>query len=194
MRRLLSLLLILLFIPALASAETLVCDVSAPAHEISDTLYGLFFEDINHAADGGLYAELLQNRSFENEDLTNPSLYQHLTGWQFNTQAAGDGRASIQTEAPLNVNNPTYVRVQAEAPGYAFQNLGYGNTVFRGGIPIRAGESYDVSAWLRAASYEGEISVALTTKAGGEGQSGASPRWLRKTRPKGSPLTPIRNP
>ena len=78
MRRLLSFFLILCLLPCLGAAETLTCDVSAPVHAISPTLYGLFFEDINHAADGGLYAELLQNRSFENEDLTNPSLYQHL--------------------------------------------------------------------------------------------------------------------
>lgn len=166
MRRLLSLLLIFLLISGLASAETLVCDASAPVHEISETLYGLFFEDINHAADGGLYAELLQNRSFENEDLTNPSLYQHLSGWQFNTRAAGEGQTSIQTDAPLNENNPTYVRVLASTAGYAFQNLGYGNAVFRGGISIAAGESYDVSVWLRGCDYEGGVSVALTTKAG----------------------------
>lgn len=166
MRRLLSLLLILLLIPGLASAETLICDVSTPVHKISQTLYGLFFEDINHAADGGLYAELLQNRSFEYEDLTNPSLYQHLTGWQFNTRATGEGKASIRTDAPLNENNPTYVRIQAGAAGYAFQNLGYGSVVFRGGISIAAGKSYDVSVWLRNSDYKGKVSVALTTKAG----------------------------
>ena len=166
MRRFFAFVLVILCLPALGSAEILTCDASAPVHDISQTLYGLFFEDINHAADGGLYAELLQNRSFENEDLNNPSVYQHLTGWQFNTQAVGDGRASIQTEAPLHENNPTYVRIQAQTAGYTFQNLGYGSSVFRGGIPITAGESYDVSVWLRGGDYDGTVSVALTTKAG----------------------------
>ena len=156
----------LLVLPALGSAEKLNCDVSAPVHEISGTLYGLFFEDINHAADGGLYAELLQNRSFEYQDLTNPSPYQYLTGWQFNAQAGGAGRASIEREAPLNENNPTYVRIQAEEAGYAFQNLGYGESAFRGGIPVTEGESYDLSLWLRGVSYAGTVTAALTTKAG----------------------------
>ena len=166
MRRLLSFFLILCLLPCLGAAETLTCDVSAPVHAISPTLYGLFFEDINHAADGGLYAELLQNRSFENEDLTNPSLYQHLTGWQFNTAAGGDGKASVQTDTPLNDNNPAYVSIQTQTAGYAFQNLGYGCAVFRGGIAIAAGESYDVSVWLRSKEFDGTVSVALTTKAG----------------------------
>lgn len=167
MRRFFAIILvILLCLPAGGSAEKLICDASAPAHEISQTLYGIFFEDINHAADGGLYAELLQNRSFENEDLTNPSAYQHLTGWHFNTQAVGDGRASVQTEAPLHENNPSYVRIQAQTAGYAFQNLGYGGSVLQGGIPITAGESYDVSVWLRGGDYNGTVSVALTTRTG----------------------------
>ena len=78
MRRILSLFLILqllLLLPGPARGETLICDADAPVYAMSDTLYGLFFEDINHAADGGLYAELLQNRSFEYEDLTRPSRY-----------------------------------------------------------------------------------------------------------------------
>ena len=166
MRRFLAVSLILLLLCPLACAETLVCDASAPVHAMSDTLYGLFFEDINHAADGGLYAELLQNRSFENEELLSPSKYQHLTGWQFNTSPAGDGKVSIETEAPLHENNPTYVRVQASKAGFAFQNLGYGSSAFRGGISIEEGASYDVSLWLRGVAGEGYVEAALTTKAG----------------------------
>ncbi|MCX5758189.1 MAG: hypothetical protein NTU83_06725 [Candidatus Hydrogenedentes bacterium] len=49
---------------AAAPAE-IVVDLNAPVRPMSPTLYGIFFEDINHAADGGLYAELLRNRSFE---------------------------------------------------------------------------------------------------------------------------------
>ena len=166
MRRFFAIILVLLCLPALGSAEKLTCDASAPVHEISPTLYGLFFEDINHAADGGLYAELLKNRSFEYQDLTSPSSYQHLTGWQFNVRPEGNGKASIETASPLNENNLTYVRIQADAAGYGFQNLGYGNSVFRGGITLAEGEAYDVSVWLRGADYEGTVIVALTTKAG----------------------------
>ena len=166
MRRLLSVLLILLFLPGLALGERLVCDVSAPVHAISDTLYGLFFEDINHAADGGLYAELLQNRSFENEDLNKPSAYQHLTGWQFNILAGSNGAVSLEDAAPLHENNPHYVRVQADGAGYAFQNLGYGSSAFRGGICVSPGERYDVSVWLRGEAADGCVEACLTNRAG----------------------------
>lgn len=166
MRRSLSLLMILLFLPGLAVGETLSCDVSAPLHPMSSTLYGLFFEDINHAADGGLYAELLQNRSFENEDLNNPSAYQHLSGWQFNVLAGSSGAISVEKEAPLHENNPHYVRVQADGAGYAFQNLGYGSSVFRGGICISEGAQYDVSVWLRGVSEEAYVEACLTNRAG----------------------------
>ena len=57
-------LLLALMLPLTASAGTLTADVGNTTVEMSDTLYGLFFEDINYGADGGLYAELLQNRSF----------------------------------------------------------------------------------------------------------------------------------
>ena len=166
MRRFLSVFLILLLLPGLSCAETLVCNASEPVHEMSDTLYGLFFEDINHAADGGLYAELLQNRSFENEELLNPSPYQHMAGWQFNVLSGGEGKVSLQTEDSLHENNPHYARVFAESEGYAFQNLGYGNSAFRGGICIEAGAQYDVSLWLRGEGTGGFVEAALTTKAG----------------------------
>jgi len=55
-------------------------DTSATGPAISDHMYGVFFEDINRAADGGLYAELVQNRSFEYDRADNAS-YTPLTGW-----------------------------------------------------------------------------------------------------------------
>lgn len=158
---------VLLLQAGAGTGETLAVDPARPVHGISQTLYGLFFEDINHAADGGLYAELLQNRSFEYEELLNPAPHQHLTGWAFN-MGTGKGQIGISTEDPLNENNRTYIRLDAE-DGYAFQNLGWGQSAFRGGIPVRKGELYDVSVWLRSVS-PGEsaqkIAVSLTTRAG----------------------------
>ena len=102
---------LLMLLPMAASASTVTADAAVTTVEMSDTLYGLFFEDINYGADGGLYAELLQNRSFEYEDILNPQTYQHLNGWAFNLSAGAKGKAAVMTEAPLNENNPTYVRV-----------------------------------------------------------------------------------
>ncbi|MBQ8160345.1 MAG: alpha-N-arabinofuranosidase [Clostridia bacterium] len=166
LRKTAALMLALLLIPTFTCGETLTVNTGSRVHEISPTLYGIFFEDINHAADGGLYAELLQNRSFENEDLLSPSAYQHLSGWQFNTSPEGDGLAAIADSMPLNAGNPTYVSITVRSPGYAFQNLGYTSSVFRGGIPVTEGESYDVSVFLRTKSFTGRVCVNLITRGG----------------------------
>src|SRR5262245_32329220 len=67
---------------------TITVDVNAHGADISDTMYGVFFEDINRAADGGLYAELVQNRSFEYDTADNAA-FTPLTGW---APKAGDPR------------------------------------------------------------------------------------------------------
>ena len=58
---------------------TINVDVSNPGVKVSPNLYGIFFEDINHAADGGLYAELISNRSFEDDDKNIPTWQSY--GW-----------------------------------------------------------------------------------------------------------------
>ena len=63
-------------------------------------LYGLFFEDINHAADGGLYAELVQNRSFEYCEIDKPD-YNHFTAWEKSEHLEWN----IETAEPLNEEN-----------------------------------------------------------------------------------------
>ena len=129
-------LLLALMLPLTAGAGTLTADVGNTTVEMSDTLYGLFFEDINYGADGGLYAELLQNRSFEYEDILNPKVADHYTGWGFNLAFGATGTATVQTENPLNENNPTYMRVNCTKGEYRFANLGYQSTTFAGGIPV----------------------------------------------------------
>ncbi len=146
MRRTLTILLLCLILLSSAAGETLRVNPEESLHPVSPTLYGLFFEDINHAADGGLYAELLQNRSFEYQDLLNPQPHQRLTGWSFGT--GGLGSIEMCQDAPLHQNNPTYLRI-TPADGYVFRNLGYGQSAFRGGIPVQAGKAYDLSLWLR---------------------------------------------
>ena len=171
---------------AVAGEEMLTVDPENVIHEISPTLYGLFFEDINYGADGGLYAELLRNRSFEYEELMNPARHQHMTGWIFDALSGGSGKAEIRTEDSLHPNNPTYVRLDAGA-GYSFQNLGYGQSDFRGGIPLTAGETYELSLWTRAPE-EGtapRMTVMLTTRSGAplsdEAQLSAGGKWAKQT-------------
>ena len=103
-------------------------------------LYGLFFEDINHAADGGLYAELIQNRSFEYCE-TDKLGYHALTAWEKSDNA----KWQVCTEAPLNCENTHYLRVEAKKDEY-IKNQGY-NT----GIYVEAGKKYDFSVFIRMA-------------------------------------------
>ena len=166
MRKLAALLLVLL-LPASALASTITADAGVTTVEMSDTLYGLFFEDINYGADGGLYAELLQNRSFEYQDILNPQRHQHLNGWAFNMSAGAKGKAAITTENPLNENNPTYVRVTCTEGDYRFANVGYQATVLKGGVPIEAGKTYRCFVYLRnAGDFDGTVEIALTKRTG----------------------------
>jgi alpha-N-arabinofuranosidase len=117
-------------------------DDAHPGEAISPQMYGIFFEDINFGADGGLYPELVKNRSFEFDD--------PLTGWKavMELDAKGivppRGELVIRTESPLNASNPHYLRVRVDEPGYAFYNTG-----FRG-MGIESGAEYRFSAYVRA--------------------------------------------
>ncbi|CAL9318927.1 alpha-L-arabinofuranosidase C-terminal domain-containing protein [Streptomyces sp. SudanB182_2057] len=128
-------------LPAPAHAEevadyAITVDPSATGPAISRTMYGVFFEDINRAADGGLYAELVQNRSFEYTAADNAS-YTPLTSWT----VSGTAR-TVDDSGRLNERNRTYL---ALAAGSSVTNAGY-NT----GIAVRDGETYDFSVWARA--------------------------------------------
>ena len=106
-----------------------------------EDLFGLFFEDLNHAADGGLYAELLRNRNFSFDSIDRKE-YTPLTGWA----AIGNARIDMGTEQPPFPANPRYAVVQGEA-GCGLCNLGYGD-----GIPVQAGQAYRLTLWARSDS------------------------------------------
>jgi alpha-N-arabinofuranosidase len=132
-------------------------DLAHPGAAISPQMFGIFFEDINFAADGGLYPELVKNRSFE--------FSEPLTGWHemlaFDQKGlhASKGEMVIATERPLNPNNPHYLEVRVhEAGGYGFYNTG-----FRG-MGIHAGEDYRFSAWVRTNGPK-SLRVAVSDKA-----------------------------
>ncbi|MFI6336614.1 alpha-L-arabinofuranosidase C-terminal domain-containing protein [Streptomyces sp. NPDC050535] len=128
-------------VPAPANAEdvtdyAITVDPGARGARIDDTMYGVFFEDINRAADGGLYAELVQNRSFEYSTADNRS-YTPLTSWG----TSGTARA-VNDDGRLNARNRTYLAVDS---GSEVTNSGY-NT----GISVESGKAYDFSVWARA--------------------------------------------
>ena len=145
---------------------------------ISDELIGIFFEDISHAADGGLYAELLQNGSFEfnaNErDGWGPA-----TAWRVVRPGHSLGRLEARMDRPLHSNNPTYMRLHVERfkeyydykgwKGYGLENNGFN------GISVKAGAKYHFSAFLRTPLIGGmQVRVVLVEPQGW----GKEPRLL----------------
>ena len=111
---------------------------------ISDHLMGIFFEDINYGADGGLYAELVQNRDFEYSS-GEQRTWDAMTSWKILS-----GSAEISTEKPLHANNPHHLDIQGPA---AVVNGGWD------GMSVRKGEGYDFSFFVKG---KGKISVSLT--------------------------------
>ena len=128
---------------SVAIALALTASLSAQAQHVMDvntkklgapvqsTMYGLFFEDINYAADGGLYAELVKNRSFE---FPNP-----FTGWDIS------GKVSLKDDGPFD-KNPHYVRLAPS--GHNDKHTMIENHGFFG-MGVKAGEEYRFSVWAR---------------------------------------------
>lgn len=111
-------------------------------------LFGIFFEDLNHAADGGLYGELVRNRSFEFDKVDSPE-YHAMTAWSLVERGDSVAQAHIETTAPLNQNNPHYLvlEVMTEGEGGGIANEGYAP-----GIPFEKGKEYKFSCYCRSRS------------------------------------------
>ena len=105
--------------------------VNRPLAPVQPTMYGIFIEDINFAADGGLYAELVKNRSFEFPD--------HLQGWR------AAGRFELRDDGPFE-RNPHYLRLLY--PGHPHKYTALENEGFFG-IGLREGADYRFSVWAR---------------------------------------------
>ncbi|MGH3392862.1 MAG: alpha-L-arabinofuranosidase C-terminal domain-containing protein [Actinomadura sp.] len=149
-----------------ATDYTLRVDPTRDGPAISDTMYGIFLEDINRAADGGLYAELVENRSFEYDRVDDPS-FTPLTAWTPTSVAGGTGTAEVVDDAErLNERNRRYLRLTlgGGADGTAF---GVTNAGFISGIAVRAGKRYDFSVWARTDQAAGTpLTVTLADSSG----------------------------
>ncbi len=143
----------------LASAKiTIQADQPKP---ISPDLFGIFFEDINYAADGGLYAELIQNRSFEYTAADNPD-WNFFTSWEL-IQSAGTCSMGLADTSPIHTNNPDYLvlNIVTGTEAIGLRNMGYD------GIVLKAGEAYEASLFARKLSGQiGTITVRLESRTG----------------------------
>jgi len=142
---------------ALEAQDPVVVTVTGPAKSISPDLIGIFFEDINYAADGGLYAELVQNRSFEYSRGDNRD-WDALSFWALLESVPGSARVDVADESSLNTNNPHYAVLEVQAAG---ERNGLINAGFDG-IVLRKGDPYDVSLFARRlAGQPGPIDIQL---------------------------------
>jgi alpha-L-arabinofuranosidase len=131
-----------------ASAQAnLTVDVSKPGHPVSPYLWGIFFEDINLSADGGLYPELVRNRSFEDSD--KPDF------WTLPDSNGGKSKIAIDSNRPLNSLNHHYLRVDLDG-SVALENQGYW------GMNLVKGESYIFKLAARSSGgFSGPLTVRL---------------------------------
>lgn len=158
----LSLFLLILSVTGFSQQTTaLVVDVDNPKAAVEPTMWGVFFEDINFAADGGLYAELIKNRSFE--------FYKPLMGWSVEKTAKDSSHLVIINRGELNPRNPRYAHVKVKKDGglISLTNVG-----FRG-MGVKANNQYRFSflasvpagsnVKLRAELLDGNKNVIGTT-------------------------------
>ncbi len=136
------------------SNHALNIDASVKVHNISDLLYGIFIEDINFAADGGLYAEMIQNRSFE---FTKLAVGNEKHAWS----DVGDVKAEVIKDDKagcLNANNPNYIVIDNQSS----KNAGIANTGFLDGMAVNEGASYKFSVYAKGLDgYTGSINVDI---------------------------------
>lgn len=126
-----------------AQTHTFDINTSKAGAAIPGTMYGIFFEDINYAADGGLYGELVKNRSFE--------FPQHFMGWK------AFGKFELKNDGPFD-RNPHYVRLRDA--GHSDKFTGLENEGFFG-IGYQKDADYRFSVWARNPNGDGDVTIRV---------------------------------
>lgn len=125
-------------------------------------LFGIFFEDLNHAADGGLYAEMVQNRSFEFDSIDNPA-YDHLTAWE-KIEQGGTVKLVVETGNPVSCKNPHYLGMDIIFPG---EDVGVMNLGYNSGFAFEEGHGYYFTCYAkREQNLEEPLKVSLRGRDG----------------------------
>ena len=153
--------------------SAITVDLSHPGAKISPSLYGIFFEEINHAGEGGLYAELIRNRSFGEK----------TDGWSLHTAGSAHASMALDTANPLNNANKTSLRLDivhaAKNAPVTLANEGFW------GIAVKAGEKYNLAFFARATGATGPLQVRLEGPNGKiyarQSITAIGPQWQRFT-------------
>ncbi|AOW08962.1 alpha-L-arabinofuranosidase C-terminal domain-containing protein [Flavobacterium gilvum] len=134
---------------------------ASKSKKISNSLIGIFFEDINYAADGGLYAELIQNRDFEYiiaDTKGRDKTWNSTKAWSLKGETS---KFVIDSINPIHPNNKHYAKLTINQTGTALVNEGFD------GIPVKAGEKYDFSVFARSTKGKpGKLLIRFTGKNG----------------------------
>ncbi len=125
----------------------------APIAEIQPTMWGIFFEDINLGADGGIYAELIKNRSFE--------FAMPMMGWKILGKPLTEGDFVVENRQQTNTANPRFLRVTLH--NNAKGSIGLSNEGFRG-MGIKKDVRYDFSVMCRQASPNVKMHIELVNE------------------------------
>lgn len=142
-------------------------------------LYGLFFEDLNHAADGGLYGELVQNRSFEFAAVDNKN-YHGLYAWERICQDDRQVKLVIETGNPVSDKNPHYLGLDVLEPG---DDVGVMNVGYNSGMWFQKNEDYYFTCYAkREQDHDKPLKVSLRNSEGKEYVSKkfmVTDKWMR---------------
>ncbi|MDE6381167.1 MAG: carbohydrate binding domain-containing protein [Muribaculaceae bacterium] len=129
----------------LSAQVTLNFDAARRGPMISPLQYGIFYEEINNAGDGGLYAELIRNRCFE--DASTPDYW----------SAVGDASMSITRSGLMNENRRAALQLKLSGADAGISNTGYW------GIPVHSGEKFKLSVWLKSDNgYKGTLTASIS--------------------------------
>ncbi|WP_051356249.1 hypothetical protein [Clostridium intestinale] len=122
--------------------------------DINKGMIGLFFEDINYGLDGGLYAEMIENRSFEFVESRGfkdnyEIIFDGLYGWGAYPKDANSAELNIQSIKPQNNINPHYLEFRGSENQMGFSNKAYD------GICMKKDLTYHISFYARTEDYMG---------------------------------------
>jgi hypothetical protein len=184
-----------------AGTASIQIDASKPGPKIDPHMYGIFLEELNHGVDGGLYAELIRNRAFEDAKPPEGFTFRdgrwldekgYDSGFQVETNSLphwslvkrGDARGGIylDTSRPLNASTPRSLRLEIEEVSSG--RMGVANGGFWG-IGVKAGEQYNLSFWARCSEITAGGLEATLEDAGGSPCAqpiqidGLTPEWKR---------------
>ena len=165
-----------------AQQTRITIDAGKPGADISKNLYGIFFEEINHAGEAGIYGELIRNRGFEEnripEDMTrngenlftkNGWIHRYpqpdsLAGWKLVKTGDAKGFAKQVSINPLNEQNPMSAQLDITSLGNG--SIGLSNNGFWG-IALKANDNYKLSFYARSsASFKGAVNISLVDDKG----------------------------